>query len=102
MSRVSDEDWEKLFHFLRPARNLTLLGWCLSYCVVIPLKALDLMPAHMSWLGILIAPTAIFSLLVSLFVSPMWLRNRWWIGVLAVGIICIASMLTIFWFERAK
>lgn len=58
------------------------------------------MPDHLSWLGLAIAPAAIFGLLGSLFGGVLLLRRRWILLFLPMAVLGSAAMMAVIWWER--
>jgi hypothetical protein len=72
----------------------------LAYALATPLKWAELLPSHMTWLGIAVMPGALFAALGALFAFPLWFRQWWWIGFLPFAVLCGATMLALLCFER--
>lgn len=95
-----ERGWNQIEPQLRFGARACAVGLVLAYGLVFPLKWWGLMPDHLSWIGLLLSPAALFGLLGSLFVGPLWLRRRWWVLFLAAAVFSWAVMLGLFWSER--
>jgi hypothetical protein len=88
----SDEQWQQLLPQLRFGVRACFLGFGLAYALVFSLKADGLMPAHMTWLGLTLAPAALFGVLGSMFAGMLWLKHRWWLLFVPVLLLSCAVM----------
>lgn len=75
------------------------VGLALAYAITVPLKAYDLPPRHMTWVGVLLAPAAIFALVGSLFAGRLLLGHHWW---LLFGPVAILSLTMLAWLNLAR
>src|SRR5579871_5046092 len=89
------EQWQWHDPEFRFAVRACVFGLVLAYALVFPLKAGGFMPAHMSWLGLLLAPAAMFGAFGSIFAGALWFRQRWWLLVLPVFVLAWVVMLTL-------
>ena len=97
---MHDPDLEQLRPDLRFGWRACLIGWVLAYALVFPLKWMGLMPPHLTWLGLVVGPGAIFMLLGSLFVSPLWLGRRWWMLFTPIAFLSWVALLSLIVWER--
>ncbi len=89
--------WNHIAADLRFGARACAVGLLLAYGLVFPLKWLGLMPDHLSWIGLTLLPAAMFGLLGSLLVGPLWLRERWWLVFVPAALLCWAIMLGLTW-----
>ncbi len=75
------------------------VGLALGYAITVPLKAFDMLPSHITWVGVALAPAAIFGLVGSLFAGRLWLGHRWWMLFAPVAIV---SLTTLAWLNLAR
>jgi hypothetical protein len=97
---VGDEDWKQLDPELRFGVRACGVGLTLAYALTFPLKWAGLMPDHISWLGLTVAPAAMLGLFVSLFAGGLWLRNRWWLVFIPFALLSWVLMLGLIFWER--
>ena len=62
------------------------LGLALAYVLVFPLKWFGLMPDHLTWLGLTLAPAAYSGRWFRCSQGFFGLRNRWWLLFVPVGL----------------
>jgi hypothetical protein len=72
-----------------------ILGWALSYALVLPLKWFDMMPDHLTWLGLVLAPAALFGPPISLFAGYLWLGRRWWVLFTPVSFLALTILIAL-------
>jgi hypothetical protein len=70
-------------------------GLVLAYGLVFPLKWAGLMPSHLTWLKLAVAPAIMFGMLGSLFVGVLWLGQRWWLLFVPTALLGWVVMLTL-------
>lgn len=95
-----DDSWKTLDRECRFGLFACGIGLVLAYALVFPLKLAGLMPGHLSWLGLAIAPAAILGLLGSLFAGVLLLRRRWICLFLPMAVLSGTAMMTLIWWER--
>lgn len=91
---------EALPAFLRFGFRACVFGLIAAYAFALPLKWSGLYPAHLTWLGVLVFPAAIFTLIGSFFGLQLRFNGRWWIPYSMVSLICCGAMLAVIWWER--
>jgi hypothetical protein len=100
---MSDSDWFRTAEY-RSVRRFTLracsVGLVLAYASVLPLKGLGWMPPHISWLGAVVAPLAMFAWLASLVTLPSWFPRRWEVAFIVSTLLCAAVLLLVILLER--
>jgi hypothetical protein len=84
----------------RSGARLSAVGLVLALALGWSLKWANLMPPHMTWLGIIIGPAAAFGAFGSAFVCALWLRSRWMMAFLPMAVLCIAAVLAVLYVER--
>ena len=89
----SDGEQQPSLPELRFGVRASALGLVLAYALIFPLKWAGLMPDHDSWLGLALAPAAMFGLLGSMFAGLLWLRGRWWLLFVPVALLSLAVLL---------
>jgi hypothetical protein len=77
---------------LRFGTFATAAGLVLAHTIVFPLKSLGFFPNH-TWVGIALAPAAIFGLVGSLFAGRMFLGQRWWMLFVPAAFVSLATLI---------
>lgn len=96
----ADDNWKGIDRQCRFALWACVVGLLLAYALVLPLKFAGLMPERLSWLALLIAPGAVFSILGSQFAGVLILRQRWGWLFLPTAVLGSAAMMAVIWWER--
>jgi hypothetical protein len=99
---MRDEGWEQIAPDLRFGLRGCGVGLVLAYTLAFPLKWAGLMPGHLTWLGLAVAPAAMFGLLAAPFAGALWLGRRWWLVFVPATVLCCAAMLGVIWWGRGR
>lgn len=92
MAESRDQLPEELTRSIRSGLRLLGLGLFLSYALIVFLKLAGFYPGHMTWLGLTLAPAAIFVLLGAPFAGLLWLGPRWWLFFVPVAFCSITIL----------